>query len=168
MKELRKAYICSPLSAPSVPRIKANMYHAKEYMKAVTALLNCSAVAPHAYLPEFIDDNNPAERAVALEFGLDYLATCDIIIVCGPFISSGMAGEIQRAMKLKMPVYIFQDGNFYLVMDTEFKDEKLRGFLMDKELAKHPELLKGQAMQALNSLLSAGGCADSFVCLARR
>ena len=66
----RKAYICSPLSAPTPGGIRRNMEAARWYMQIVSERLDCRAVAPHAYLPEFLDDQNEQEREMALTFGL--------------------------------------------------------------------------------------------------
>ena len=110
MKGFKKVYICSPLSAPTRKGIEDNMAKAGEYMEAISAGLNCRAVAPHAFLPAFLDDNDPVERKIGLEFGLRYLCTCDALIVCGDRITGGMSAEIAKAIELGIPVYIFHGG----------------------------------------------------------
>ena len=62
------------------------------------------AVAPHAYLPYLLDDSDPEQRALALEFGLKLLAMCSRIVVFGNRISSGMSGEIEAAKAKGIPV----------------------------------------------------------------
>lgn len=111
MKAFKKVYICSPLSAPTQEGIKANMAKAGEYMGVISSKLNCRAVAPHAFLPAFLDDNDPVERKIGLEFGLQYLSTCDALIVCGVRITEGMSAEITRAVELGIPVYIFHENS---------------------------------------------------------
>ena len=108
MKEFKKVYICSPLFAPTRKGIDENMAKAREYMEIVSAMLNCRAVAPHAFLPLFLDDHDPVERKLGLEFGLRYLATCDALIVCGNRITKGMSDEITKAIELGIPVFILR------------------------------------------------------------
>lgn len=103
----KKVYICSPLFAPTRKGIEDNMAKAREYMEVVSARLNCRAVAPHAFLPAFLDDYDQVERKIGLEFGLQYLSTCDVLIVCGDRITGGMSAEIAKAVELGIPVYIF-------------------------------------------------------------
>jgi hypothetical protein len=108
MKEFKKVYICSPLLAPTRKGIEENMAKALEYMEIVSATLNCKAVAPHAFLPLFLDDRDPVERKLGLEFGLRYLATCDALIVCGDRITEGMSDEIVKAIDLGIPALILR------------------------------------------------------------
>lgn len=106
MKEFKKVYICSPLLSPTRKGIEENMVKAREYMEIVSTMLNCKAVAPHAFLPRFLDDRDPVERKLGLEFGLRFLSTCDALIVCGDRITKGMSDEIAKAIELGIPVYI--------------------------------------------------------------
>ena len=104
MKQL-KTYICSPLSAPTAEGIRRNMEAARWYMQMVSRLWDCRAVAPHAYLPEFLDDKDKQERDLALSFGLAYLDTCDRLVICGSRFTKGMLGEIQHAAAQKIPIF---------------------------------------------------------------
>lgn len=106
MKEFKKVYICSPLLSPTRKGIEENMAKAREYMEIVSAMLHCKAVAPHAFLPLFLDDRDPVERKLGLEFGLRYLSTCDTLIVCGDRVTKGMSDEIAKAIGLGILVYI--------------------------------------------------------------
>lgn len=108
----KKAYICSPLGATSKEKILMNMHDAKAYMYYVSQKLGCIARAPHAYLPALLCDKIPAERALALEFGLKLLEQCEILLVCGDHISDGMLSEIIKAAKLNMDILVF-DNNIY-------------------------------------------------------
>lgn len=102
-------YICSPLSAPTDEEIRRNMEKAKEYMAVVAKNFHCRTVAPHAYLPELLDDNIPAERELALSFGLSLLELSSVMVVCGNVISSGMKGEIEKAKKQEIPIFQLLD-----------------------------------------------------------
>lgn len=99
-------YICSPLSAPTKEGIRQNMEKAAYYAGLVSGVTGCRAIAPHSFLPEYLDDNIPAEREVALAFGLSVLRLSKAIIVCGSQISSGMQGEIKMAGELNIPAYV--------------------------------------------------------------
>lgn len=99
------AYICSPLSSPSQKEILHNMEMARFYMERMTELYHCRSMASHAYLPLMLDDTVPREREAALRIGKELMSLCDILIICGRLISSGMAGEIQTAFFRGMGVY---------------------------------------------------------------
>lgn len=103
-RQYQRLYICSPLSAPTGPGIRRNMLCARQYMELVAGHYGCRAVAPHAYLPELLDDQIPAERELALSFGKQLLYLCDALVICGDVISKGMAGEIALAARLGKPV----------------------------------------------------------------
>lgn len=99
-------YVCSPLGAKTPEEVRANMVRAREYMDIVSKKYNCRAIAPHAILPEYLDDCVPEERALGLKFGLDLLRICKMVVVCGYIISDGnqinddeymnLSGEIER------------------------------------------------------------------------
>jgi len=108
-KKYKKIYVCSPLSAPSWLEIHNNMENARHYVGAVSRIFKCRALATHAYLPLLLDDNNPEERAIALDMGLRILGICDALIVCGKRISHGMAGEIRKAMELGIQILFLED-----------------------------------------------------------
>ena len=107
-KKKELVYICSPLSAPTHEGIKNNMNRAREYMKEVSEMYDCRAVAPHAILPAILDDTVSEERVLGLNFGLDLLRLCKKIVVCGTVISSGMKNEIALAKELGIEI-IYKD-----------------------------------------------------------
>ncbi len=105
MKRNDLVYICSPLSAPTKEGIRKNMEKAAYYAGLVSGVTGCRAIAPHSFLPEYLDDDIPEEREAGLAFGLSVLRLSKAIIVCGSRISSGMRGEIRLAGKLDIPAY---------------------------------------------------------------
>ncbi len=105
MKKEDLVYICSPLSAPTKAMRKRNMYKAGIYAQTVASHWGCRAIAPHSFLPEYLDDTIPQERETALEFGLSVLKICKALVICGDMISEGMKGEIKMARELGIPVY---------------------------------------------------------------
>ena len=114
-RTFRKAYICSPLKAPTVNEFFKNIELARCYVNYATEHMCVYGKAPHAVLPTILGDNSPAERALALEFGLKLLEQCDILYVCGNRISKGMKGEIGKAASLGMPIVVFDEELFVTV-----------------------------------------------------
>lgn len=106
MKRNEIVYVCSPLNAPTQEGINTNMKLADIYMKKVKHYFSCRAIAPHAFLPKFINDNIPQERELGLDFGLGVLKLSSAIAVCGDRLSPGMKGELKAAYELKKPIYV--------------------------------------------------------------
>ncbi len=61
-------------------------------------------IAVHLLYPQILNDQDPAERAVGLELGLNILRHCAAAWVCGTRISPGMETEIQAAKQLGIPI----------------------------------------------------------------
>lgn len=108
----KRVYICSPLRAETEDDMTQNMRAARAYMFYAIKKLHARARAPHAFLPLFLCDEIPGDRALALKFDLELMEQCDILFVCGNRISSGMRGEIARAAVLHMPIMVF-DADVY-------------------------------------------------------
>lgn len=108
----KKAYICSPLSAERGQDFVENMRTARAYMYYAMKRLNLNARAPHGYLPMLLCDCIPAERAMGLQFGLRLMEHCDLLLVCGNRLSRGMRGEIEQAVKLGLPICVFDEALF--------------------------------------------------------
>lgn len=104
-----RAYICSPLSAETEDEIRRNMLQARQFMKQIADIYGYRTYAPHAYLPELLDDTYREERALALSFDMKLLEICEIVIVCGTRISRGMQMEIEQAFRLNKEVYHWPD-----------------------------------------------------------
>ena len=100
----KRAYVCSPLSAPTYEGIKKNMMNVRGFMAEISVRFGCKCYAPHSFLPDFIDDNDPFERKMALEMGLVMLDNCELLFVVGDTISNGMKGEIARAKDNGIPI----------------------------------------------------------------
>ena len=102
-------YICS--------RYKPDENHSVEFHRAVAATAcrsiinesaNCIPIAPHLYLPQFMDDENMVERKAALTYGKHILKRCHAmkVIVVDNIISDGMKAEIELTEGI-MPVDYF-------------------------------------------------------------
>ncbi len=97
-------YVCSPLRASTETEMQYNMAKAREYMHIISQRYNCRAIAPHGFLPMYIDDNVQAERELGLRFGLDLIRLCEKVYVCGDRISEGMRKEINLAQSLGIEI----------------------------------------------------------------
>lgn len=113
----KKAYICSPLSAPTAEGIKHNMEMAKFYLQRMKQIYHCRTFASHAHLPLMLDDTIPEERETGLRIGLELMSLCNVLIICGRRISGGMKGEIKEAFARGLEVYWY---------DSEEKPFELR------------------------------------------
>lgn len=97
-------YICSPYAG----EVETNVNMARVYSRF--AVRNaCIPLAPHLLYPQFMDDSVPAERSLALLMGMVLLGKCDQMWVFGSIISKGMAAEIEKAEKKKIPIRYFTE-----------------------------------------------------------
>lgn len=97
-------YICSPLAGD----IPGNMEKARGFCRF--ALENGAIpVASHLLFPQFMDDDAPEERALALKMGIILLAKCSELWYFGDTISTGMAAEIRKAQRRGMRVRHFTE-----------------------------------------------------------
>jgi hypothetical protein len=87
-----KVYICSPFRGDT----ETNVANALRYCRYAVER-GKFPIAPHCYLPRFMDDANPAERKLAISFGLRLLNDCREVWIFGSTISEGMKREILAA-----------------------------------------------------------------------
>ena len=120
-------YICSPLSAPSNEEMQRNMAMAAYYSWFVEKEFGGRTIAPHSFLPRYLNDRIPREREIALEFGLSIMKMCKAVIVCGDIISTGMAGEIRPALDLGIRVYrLWLDGENANLTEMEALEDEMQ------------------------------------------
>jgi hypothetical protein len=110
-EEYRKAhpkrplvYICSPF-AGDIPR---NTEAARQYCKFAVRQ-GMIPFAPHLLYPQFMSDSDPAQRELALLFGVVWLCKMDELWVFGEAISSGMKREILAAKKRGITIKKFNE-----------------------------------------------------------
>lgn len=106
MNQKEPVYICSPLSATTKEEMLRNMHAARAYAREVSGELNCRAIAPHAWLPELLDDKSPDERELAMKFDMELLRKCGTIIICHPAVTKGVAAEMDEAQELGIPIFV--------------------------------------------------------------
>ena len=68
---------------------------------------NCIPIAPHLMFPQFVDDENPKERELAIFMDIVLMGKCSEVWVLGNTISSGMAREIEVAKKRRQRIKYF-------------------------------------------------------------
>ncbi len=86
-------YICSPYAGD----VEANVERARLYSRFAVES-GCIPLAVHLLYPQFMNDEDPAERGLALRFGDILMSKCaQVWVFMGYGISAGMTGEIEHA-----------------------------------------------------------------------
>ena len=137
-----RVFICSPYRAVLTPGERKTL-PATELMELrgqrqmdnlITVLTSCAfavahgrlPMAPHAYFPRFLDDDDPEERAEGIRLGNDWLLDSEEVWVMGETVSAGMRDEIELARQVGIPIHHFipvnitQEANafdYYLPVD---------------------------------------------------
>lgn len=94
-------YICAPFSGD----IEGNKKKAAEFAKY--AFKNgCIPVTPHLLFP-FINDEDEAERALALHMDIVLMGKCKEVWVLSDIITDGMSAEISKAKSRRQTVRYF-------------------------------------------------------------
>jgi len=100
-KYMPLVYIASPFSGD----VETNIERAKRYCRFAISK-GCIPLAPHLHYPRFLDDGDIEERELGLHFALILLGKCEQLWVFGE-ASQGMADEIAKAERRKMPIKYF-------------------------------------------------------------
>ncbi len=92
-----RVYVCHPYSGdPELNVAKVSL------ICRALASNNVLPIAPHLFIPQFVDEE--ADREKALELCCELLAMCDEVRVYGGQITDGMQREIGHAMQRGMRV----------------------------------------------------------------
>ena len=95
-------YICSPLSGD----MDRNQEATRRYCRFAVDT-GYIPIAPHIYFPQFMSENSPRERNLALFMDIVLLSKCAELWVFGDTISRGMAMEIEKARRKGQPIRYF-------------------------------------------------------------
>lgn len=114
LKQVQKAeygyrplvYICSPYSGD----VENNVEVARRFCAHAVAHRKIP-LAPHLHYPQFMDDNDPDTRELAMFFNRILLSKCEAVWVYTERVSPGMRAEIEWAHHLELPIKYF-DVNF--------------------------------------------------------
>jgi len=102
-KNVKLVYVASKLNDPNPETIEQNRVMAERYAAAVSSIRGLKGLAPHAFLPKYLDDHSPNERKMGLAMGIAMLEHCDALIAIGT-PSAGMMAEIKRAEELGLHI----------------------------------------------------------------
>lgn len=95
-------YVCSPFSG----NLESNVENTRRYCRfAVDS--GFIPFAPHLLFPQFMYDEVPEERELALFMGIVMLTKCAELWVFGERISKGMSKEIHKAEARNMLIRYF-------------------------------------------------------------
>ena len=95
-------YVCSPFSG----NLESNVENTRRYCRfAVDS--GFIPFAPHLLFPQFMSDEVPEERELALFMGIVMLTKCAELWVFGERISKGMSKEIHKAEARNMLIRYF-------------------------------------------------------------
>lgn len=95
-------YICSPLSGD----VEANTERARAFCRFALEQGQIP-LAPHLLFPQFMDDDDPAERELVIFMDVVLLGKCSERWVLGETISAGMQAEIDVAKKRRQTICWF-------------------------------------------------------------
>ena len=95
-------FICSPLAGD----VERNLENAQRFSRFAVEQ-GAIPVAPHLLYPQFMDDNDPIERALGLSFGKVLLSKCDEVWVFGETVSPGMKQELIKARAWGKPIKFY-------------------------------------------------------------
>ena len=102
---LRRVYVCHPFGSDPEGNARAVRLICRALVES-----GCLPIAPHIYLPAFVDEATERDLAVAL--CLELVAVCDEVRVYGRTVTGGMRREIDRAEALGIPVrFVAAEGN---------------------------------------------------------
>ena len=97
-------YIASPFAGDT----EMNVQRARSYCRFAVGR-GCIPLAPHLHYPQFMDDGDKGQRELGLRFALILLGKCKELWVFGNIISSGMAAEINKASRRRIPIRYFTE-----------------------------------------------------------
>lgn len=97
-------YICSPLAGD----VTGNTERARRYCRFALEQGQIP-LAPHLLFPQFMNDDDPEERKLALFMAIVLLGKCRELWVFGDRITEGMKAEITVAKRRRQPIRYFSE-----------------------------------------------------------
>ena len=103
-------FVCSPFTAPPLePQdTQRNAERARGFCRFAVSQ-NCIPIAPHLLFPQFMEEDDPAQRRLGIFFGLVLQSKCKEVWVFGRNITKGMEVEIAKAKERGIPIRYFTD-----------------------------------------------------------
>ena len=97
-------YICSPLAGD----IEANQEKARRFCRFAVDM-GYIPIAPHLLFPQFMNDDDPRERDLAMFMDTVLLTKCAELWVFGRKMSRGMSIELEKAREKQKTVRFFTE-----------------------------------------------------------
>ena len=97
-------FICSPLAGD----IEKNLDNARRYSRYAVEQ-GVIPIAPHLLFPQFMDDEDKAQRNLGIFFGLVLMGKCTEMWVFGTRFSKGMQIEIAKAKKRGLQIRYYNE-----------------------------------------------------------
>ena len=95
-------YICPPFTGD----VEGNMERTRQFCRFALEHGQIP-LAPHLMFPQFVNDEDPEERNLALFMDIVLQGKCQELWVLGDVISEGMSVEIETAKRRRQPVRYF-------------------------------------------------------------
>lgn len=95
-------YICSPFSGD----VPGNQEKARRYSRFAVDQ-GAVPITPHLVFPQFMNDDDPNERDIAMFMDMVLLTKCAELWVFGETISDGMRMEIEKAKRKRKIIRYF-------------------------------------------------------------
>ncbi len=86
--------------------VTANTFNARRYCRFALEQGQIP-LAPHLMFPQFLSDNDPEDRELAMFMDIILLGKCDELWAFGDSISEGMAAEIEVAKRRRQKIRYF-------------------------------------------------------------
>lgn len=117
---MEKVFICSPMKGDVEQNLKLAKFAAR-------VLINSGyiPIAPHLYIPQFLDDNDQYERIKGIKMGVELMKECDRMWIIGTTITNGMEYEINEAKKAKVPAILYDEKLRQIDPATILLDDRL-------------------------------------------
>ena len=97
-------YICSPYSGDTA----RNVANAQKYSRFAVDC-HCVPITPHIYFTQFMNDDDPEERRLALFMNIILMTMCTELWVFGSEITEGMRAELRQAKRKNMRIRYFSE-----------------------------------------------------------
>lgn len=93
------------IAHPVAGEVASNLASAERWVRWAITEMQVGPIAPYLYLCRALDDGDQHERDLGIQVGIDQLAICDALWLCGETVSRGMKIEVAFAEGVGIPVH---------------------------------------------------------------
>lgn len=97
-------FICSPYAGDR----ERNAQRARAFCRFAVSE-HCIPIAPHLLFPQFMEEDDPAQRRLGIFFGLVLQSKCREVWAFGGKITKGMSVELAKARERGLPIRYFTE-----------------------------------------------------------